>query len=73
MPQCMETHRHSRFCSKVVVRSVRNQEPSTMPLKNVLQSLKFTKFRQKRRKMLQTALHVSLLLHVIAEKINSGK
>ena len=44
-----------------------------MPLKNILQSLKFTKFRQKRRKMLQKALPVSLVLHVIAEKINSGK
>lgn len=44
-----------------------------MPLKKVLESLKFTKFRHKRRKMFQKALRVSLALHVIAEKINSGK
>ena len=69
----METHRHSPFCSKVVVRSVRNQEPSTMPFRKIIQSLKLTKFRQKGRKMLKKALPVSLVLHVIAEKINSGK
>lgn len=44
-----------------------------MPLRKVIQSLKLTKFRQKCRKMLQKALPVSLVLHVIAEKINSGK
>lgn len=39
-----------------------------MPLKKVIQSLKLTKFRQKGRKMLQRALPVSRVLHVIAEK-----
>ena len=53
--------------------SKRNREPSRVPLKKVIQSLKFRKLRQKRKKMLQKTVPVSPVLHSIAANYKPWK
>ena len=64
--QCVKNHRHSRLCSNVVTRRVRNREPSRVPLKKVMQSLKCKKLRQTRKEMLKKTVPVSSVLRSIA-------
>lgn len=65
IPHCVKNHRHSRLCSKIVTRRVRDREPSRVPLKKVIQSLNCKKLRKKRKKMLQKTVPVSSVLHSI--------
>lgn len=73
IPQCVQSHRHSRLCSKVVTRRVRSREPSRISLKKILQSLKSRKLRQKCKKMLGKTVPVSSVLHSIAENYKHWK
>ena len=69
----MKNHRHSQLCSKVVTRRVRNREPSRVPLKKVIQSLKCKKLRHNTRKCFKKQFLFHLFYVVLFQIINSGK
>ena len=70
---CMQNHRHSRLCSEVVHHRVRDREPSRVPLRKVINLLKYRKLRKNCRKMIKKSVPVSSVLYSIATNYKRWK
>ena len=65
IPQCIQSHRHSRLCSRVSWR-VREGEPSRTSLRKVMHLYKCRRLRKMHSKMIKKTVPLSSVLHSIA-------